>query len=220
MGALFLLAFLAYGVGSALALPASEGTGPPPSGTTGRILAGVALMLANSAIVIDLGRRLARRLHALTPAEPAARTVAYGYLAARLVEAICLGAGAALLLGIALWHPETVAMLRGWVHGSYQVGMLALALGSLPAWRLLGRTGLVPRWLCRWALAGYAALGLGCLAELAGLPIGVLSSIPGGLLEATFGGGLLLGARWLISTPPPPGTADDPEDNLDEHLPR
>lgn len=212
IGALFLVAFLTYGVGSALALPASEGSGTPHPEATGRVLAGVTLMLTNSAIVIDLGRRLSRRIHALADTEPSAAAVARGYLAARVVEATCLGLGAALSLGIVLGPSQPVETLRGGIQASYQVGMLALALGSLPAWRLLWRTGRVPGWLGGWALAGYLMLGLGCLAELGGLPIGVLCSIPGGLMEATFGLGLLFGARWLIPTAPAASATAFPSD--------
>lgn len=199
IGALFLLAFLAYGCGSALALPAAEGTAGDLAGAGARVLAGVALMLVNSVVVVELGRRIGRVLRTCAP------RVGRGYVVARAVEglALALGAGA---LALALADVGSLATLRRVNELTYQAGMLALAVGSVPAWLRLGAAGLVPRWLGAWAVVGYVLLGAGCVAELGGAGVGVLMSVPGGVFEAVFGLGLLVGARWLLGAPRPRGT--------------
>jgi hypothetical protein len=50
----------------------------------------------------------------------------------------------------------------------------------------------VPRFLAAWGLLGYAVLMTGSIAEIFGLHIGLVFSIPGGLFE------LVLGV-WLIA---------------------
>ena len=57
-------------------------------------------------------------------------------------------------------------------------------------WLLL-RTGLIPRPLAILGLIGYPILAAGTIAELFGIHIGLLLTIPGGLFELTL-------AFWLL----------------------
>jgi hypothetical protein len=57
---------------------------------------------------------------------------------------------------------------------------------------LLFRTRLIPRFLSVWGLIGYAIFMTGAVAEICGVHIGLICSIPGGLFELAVG-------IWLIS---------------------
>jgi hypothetical protein len=58
---------------------------------------------------------------------------------------------------------------------------------------MLFRTRLVPRFLAAWGAVGYAVFAAGSILELGGVTgAGLLSVIPGGLFELTFG-------IWLIA---------------------
>jgi len=66
-----------------------------------------------------------------------------------------------------------------------------LGFGSLFFCALLYRCRLVPRFLAAWGFVGYAICFMGAVVAIAGLPYGIMLSIPGGLFEITFG-------VWLI----------------------
>ncbi len=175
-GVFFLIPLLAYGVGNAWleALRAVPSPGSPWAWT------GASLLLAINSIVVVL---LARRLQPIVRQVRA--RVAHAYLLARVLEAVLL------LLGSAVWLAHT-DQLTDQVHFyTYQLAMLALGVGSLPLFCLLGRTGMLPNGLAWWAIGGYSLLALGAVGELCGLPYGIALSIPGGLLEVTLG-------IWLI----------------------
>src|SRR5581483_11299359 len=114
IGVFFLLAFVLYGGGSALA-------GGP---------AGPVLMLLNSVVVGAIGILAFRVLR------PHRAWPAWLYLVARGLEAALLGAGVVLLTS-----GEKAA------NGiAYQLGMLALGLGSVPFFVALRRQRWVPGW--------------------------------------------------------------------------
>jgi hypothetical protein len=171
VGALFLAAFVCYGLGSAVADRA----------------AGAGLMLLNSVVVATIGVlvfRLLRRPHLRTAAT---------YLSARLLEAVLLAVGVVLLVWMGSVEGNNVA---------YQIAMLALGVGSVPFCRALQRDQLVPRWLAVWGLSGYAALAVGALLELVGLPVGLVLAIPGGLFEVALGLTLMVrGFPEPVATP-------------------
>ncbi|MEU1752932.1 DUF4386 domain-containing protein [Micromonospora matsumotoense] len=165
-GAFFLSAFVAYGLGSALA-------GQP---------AGVALVVLNSVLVAAIGGLAFR---ALRRAHPGA---AWTYLVARGAEAFLLTAGIVLR--------DRVGAGAGDL--AYQLAMLALGLGSLPFCLALARRHWLPRWLALCGTVGYALLAVGAAAELAGVAVGVVLAVPGGLFEIVFG--LLLLTRGFTPT--------------------
>ena len=155
VGALFLLAILCYGIGSAIA----------PH------VAGTALMLLNSVVVVTLGALVFRAFRQWHP------RAAWVYLAARSIEAVLLAAGIVLLPSA---PPEPADM-------SYQVAMLSLGVGSLPILIALRQARRLPGWLAVWGLVGYALLAIGAVAELLGFAVGLVLSIPGGLFEVILG---------------------------------
>lgn len=73
----------------------------------------------------------------------------------------------------------------------YQVAEMLLGLGCIFLCSLLFRARLVPRLLAMWGAIGYAFLMTGAVAEIFGIHIGLVFSIPGGLFELTLG-------VWLI----------------------
>ena len=191
-GALFLAAFLAYGIGANLVALLVESANATSTVLNGRshLVAGCILMLFNSAIVVGIALLLRPAL-----AKTNASTANF-YLATRVVEGVALAVGSITLLSLALSGESLslshVTFARRTNFLGYQAGMLVLCLGSLPFCLLLLRQKFVPVWLALWGLAGYALLALGALLELTGLPYGIALSVPGGLFEFVFG-------SWLIA---------------------
>lgn len=200
-GVFFILTFLSYGIGSGLVATVAE----DPQG-----LAGV---LANKATLMT-GVILMAIVHTLFNVgltvlmfpvlKPFNRFLAYGYFAAGIAATVTLIVGSVFL---ALMVPlseaslasssdgayfETLALLlkQGGFYG-YQLGMTLWGLGGLMLCYVLLISRLVPRLLSVWGLVGYVIFLTGTLAELFGLEIGVMLSIPGGLFEISL-------SLWLI----------------------
>ncbi|MFJ6675486.1 DUF4386 domain-containing protein [Actinosynnema sp. NPDC091369] len=160
VGALFLVAFVAYGVGNALV----------DAGTTA---VGALLMLVNSAVVVGIG------VLAFPVLRPHSELTAHAYLVGRAVEAALLAVGVVFLL-----LPAPIAAGN---HYSYQVAMMSVATAGVLFCRVLLRARLVPRWLAAWGGIGYAVFLLGAVLEVLGHRVGVALSVPGGLFEVAFG---------------------------------
>jgi hypothetical protein len=130
---------------------------------------GLVLVGANSIAVAAIGVigfRLLRNQHPRTGAM---------YLAARIAEAILLAGG------IALYSFADVADAD---NSGYLLGMIALGVGSLPFWRVVGRGPWLSNRFALWGIVGYATLAAGALFELTtGRGISVIAAIPGGLFE-------------------------------------
>jgi hypothetical protein len=190
-GILFLCAFLAYGIGTAIVAPLIEAGNAAAVllGARGQLVAGCALMLSNSVIVIALGLLLR---HSLASAN---KKTASTYVTARVIEGLALAVGSFALMSLAFSGDALslshVASAKRVNFFGYQAGMLALGLGSLPFCLLLFRQRFVPSWLALWGLIGYAVFATGALLEFFGLPYGIALSVPGGLFELVFG-------VWLI----------------------
>jgi hypothetical protein len=201
LGLAFILPLLCYGIGAALVETLVPITGPQQAmaGWQARLQAqptlfnwGLGLMMLNSLVVI---------LNGLLwwPVLKRARVVALAYLIARLTEALllllgCLGLGflpvlAAWDVGLAAIGAQAVRYCYG---ATYQLAMLALALGSVPLFMHLWRSRAIDRRIAMWGICGYALLGIGALLELGGLQVGLLLALPGGALE------LFLGL-WLLA---------------------
>jgi hypothetical protein len=191
IGVLFLIPMLAYSGGSAWMDALLQGQAVAPTWQW----AGAALLLVLNSVAVVL---IALRMYPLV--KDLRRSTAIAYFAARFAEAVLLSIGLFALLQVA---PTRYATAAAEAPGSlvnigiqvnfqaYQLAMLALGVGSLPLFRLLGQTGMLPRGLTWWAIGGYSLLALGAIGELCGLPYGIALSIPGGLLEVTLG-------IWLI----------------------
>jgi hypothetical protein len=202
IGALFLLGFLSYGVGSALANSVVGGAGflPRVSAHETTLVLGAFLMLLNSAVDVGKGVLFFPIL------ERRSKRTALTYLSAMIVEVVLLTIGALALLMIAPLadHAADAGAIRaGWAStlGSvavdantmaYQLGELSLAIGCIFLCALLLRTRLIPRPLAIGGLFGYPLLAVGSIAEVFGLHIGLALSIPGGLFEVALGCWLLV----------------------------
>jgi hypothetical protein len=178
VGVLVLAGYL-YGVGSLIAQGVVDSD--DRSGTTALFVAGIALMLLNSAIVIGIGVVMFPILR------PHNKATAAGYLGTRIFEGVVLALGVVSL--IVLTGSDAIDANAAF----YNVAEAGLGIGSLFFCALLFRTGLVPRWLAAWGFIGYACFAVGNLLELFGVAgAALVASIPGGLFEWTF-------AMWLIA---------------------
>ena len=201
-GVFFIVAFLSYGIGSALV---DSTTGVPDflpnvnaSKTT--IIVGVILMaLVHSFVNIGLPVVM------LPILKPFHRNLAYGYLSIAIAATTVLVVGAIFLLlllplsdeyvkagSAAMPHFETIGILlkKGGFYG-YQIGMALWGLGGLLFVSVLYKSKLVPRPLSVWGVIGYIVFVSGTILELFGSNIGVLLSGPGGLFEIAL-------SLWLI----------------------
>jgi hypothetical protein len=201
IGALFVSAFFLYGIGFGLV---TSVTGAPASLATIAahqltLTIGGFLMLLNSVAVVGLGVLFFPIL-----AKHGQRT-AVAYLTARIVEGVFLAVGVLsllMLLPLGQLGVDAGEASGGWATGlgslltqsntmAYQIAMLSLGFASLFMCALLFRTGLTPRFLAAWGFIGYAIFMTGAIAEIFGIHIGVVLSIPGGLFELAVG-------LWLI----------------------
>ena len=180
IGALFLSAFVLYGVGNGLATSA---------GAPATLAIGALMMLLNSAAVVGLGVLVFPVLvgHG--------QRTALGYLASRIVEAVFLAVGVLSLLVLlpagqdtGVGDPTVGLRLNA---AAYQVAMASLGAGSIFVCALLLRTRLIPLFLAAWGLIGYGIFLAGAVAEIVGLRVGLVLAVPGGLFELAF-------ASWLI----------------------
>ena len=131
--------------------------------------------------------------------------MAFGYLAARIVDAVFI---AIMVLFLLIQIPLGSEYLKAAASNSaflqslstvsvqasqyaYQIGMSTLGVAGLMLCYMLYRTKLVPRWIAVWGLAGYAIILCGMLSRIMGSGLGDVSSIPGGLWEVFVG-------VWLI----------------------
>ena len=180
VGALVLAGYVAYGVGSLVAQGIVRSA--DRSGSTALFVTGAALMLLNSAFVIGIGVLMFPILR------PRSKATAAGYLGTRIFEGVGLAIGVVSLIVVA----DSAAA----IHANsvcYNIAEAGLGIGSLFFCALLLRTGLVPRFLAAWGFIGYACFAWGNLLELFGVAgAALVSSIPGGLFEVTFG-------IWLIA---------------------
>jgi hypothetical protein len=208
LGVLFLLPFLAYGLGDSLVTTV---LGQPDFllhllANKPRLLSGIGLLLLNSIIVVGIGALLFPVL------ETHNRPIALVYLSTRIAEAIILIMGIISLLSLLTigeqylkadptqtTYLETLTVVARQTNFlAYQIAMLVLGVGSTGFCYVLLTGRLVPRLLAMLGLAGYVLLALGAVLELAGYPVGWLLSIPGGLFELSFGSLLLI--RGLAGT--------------------
>ncbi len=131
--------------------------------------------------------------------------IAFGYLAARIIDAVFI---AVMVLFILLQIPLGIEYLKAAagdashlqvlssvsLHASqyaYDIAMSTLGIAGLMLCYAFYRTKLIPRWIAVWGLVGYAIIFCGMVSEIMGSGLGLVSSIPGGLWEVFVG-------VWLI----------------------
>jgi hypothetical protein len=190
VGGLFLGGFVTYGAGLGLA---SSVTGAPGFLSTLAahqtvLVVGALLMLLNTAV--DIGKAVL-----LFPVlERHSRRTAYAYLATMIVEVVLLDVGVLALLSLpsiaqhatdagAPWANAMASLAIAANETAYQVGEMVLGVGCIILCVLLYRSRLVPRFLAISGLIGYPCLVAGTIAELFGLHIGLMLTIPGMFFE-------------------------------------
>jgi len=201
IGALFLTGFLVYGVGEGLV---NSVVGRPDFLSTVSahqtvLVLGAFLMLLN--VGVDVGKGVLF----FPILERHGKRTALTYLATMIVEVALLAVGVlSLLMIVPLAEQAADAGPAGasWAQAlgslaveantmAYQVAEMSLAVGCVFLCWLLLRTGLIPRPLAILGLIGYPILAAGTIAELFGIHIGLLLTIPGGLFELAL-------AFWLL----------------------
>jgi hypothetical protein len=194
LGVLFLLPFLAFGIGNELLTSEINDSNivlqKLTTNTKSQI--GAYLVLLNSTIVVCIGIFVYPILHEFN------RKIALGYISGRIIEALLLiigliAVGSFLSVGSQLQNShsdstslEIFVLLTRQIHfWSYQIAMISLALGSIGFCYLLFKWKLIPRLVSVIGLAGYTLLAVGALMEISGIPLGIILSIPGGIFEIT-----------------------------------
>jgi hypothetical protein len=131
--------------------------------------------------------------------------IAFGYLAARIVDASFI---AVMVLFILLQIPLGSEYLKAGVTDAshlqslsivsvqvsqyaYDIAMSTLGIAGCMLCFAFYRAKLIPRWIAVWGLVGYAIIFCGMVSEIMGSGLGLVSSIPGGLWEVFVG-------VWLI----------------------
>ena len=193
IGALFLVGFLFYGVGAALV---TSVTGAPDFVSTisahqTTLVIGAFLMLLNT--VVDVGKGVLF----FPILETHGKRSALAYLGFIIVQVVFLDIGVLALLLIvplgqqagdagqasAAWAQGVGSLLIQWNTMAYSIGEATLGVGGLFLCSLLFRTRLIPRFLAVGGLIGYVSLMVGMIAEIFGIHIGLMLSVPGIFFE-------------------------------------
>ncbi len=198
-GALFIAGFLVYGIG--FGLVSSVTTAPDFMATLSAhsttLLLGAFLMLLNTAT--DIGKGVLF----FPIAERRGKRTGLVYLAAITAQVVLLDLGVLFLLMLVPLSEFVTGAADSGATGlgsllmqantlAYQLGEGTLAFGALFMTWFVFRTRMVPRTLALWGVVGYAVLLTGAIAEIFGIHVSLLLSIPGGLFEVAFG-------VWLIA---------------------
>lgn len=187
IGALFLLGFLSYGIGSGLAtsLVGSSNFLSTIGASQTLLITGAFLIFLNTGVDVGKGVLFFPIL------EKHSQRTALAYLATMIVEVVLLAIGVlALLLIVPLARHagEAGAQTLGSIlvqtnATAYQMGEMSLGVGAIFLCLLLFRTQLIPRWLAISGLIGYPILVAGTIAEIFGIHIGLYLTIPGFFFE-------------------------------------
>jgi hypothetical protein len=214
-GALFLAGLLVYGIG--FGLVRSVTTAPDFMSTLAAnstvLLVGAFLMLLNT--VVDIGKGVLF----FPIAERRGKRTALVYLAAITAQVVLLDLGVLFLLMLVPLSQFVAGAgaLEGTALGSlltqantiaFQLGQGTLAFGALFMTWFLFRTRMVPRTLALWGVVGYAINLTGAIAEIFGIHVSLLLSLPGGLFEVVFGLWLIAKGFNSVVTMPGHGLAD------------
>ena len=187
IGALFLVGFLTYGVGSGLVTSLVGG-----SNFLSTIAASQTILVIGAFLMfLNTGVDVAKGVLFFPILEKHSKRTALAYLATMIVEVVLLSIGVLALLLIvplAKHAGEAGAQTLGAIlvqtnATAYQMGEMTLGVGAVFLCLLLFRTQLVPRWLAFSGLIGYPVLVAGTIAEIFGLHIGLYLTIPGFFFE-------------------------------------
>jgi len=193
-GALFIGGFLVYGIG--FGLVSSVTTAPDflsaLAANSTVLVVGAFLMLLNTAL--DIGKGVLF----FPIAERRGKRTGLVYLAAITAQVVLLDLGVLFLLMLVPLSAFVTGATDSWATGlgslltqantlAYELGQGTLAFGALFMTWFLFRTRIVPRTLALWGVVGYAIHLTGAIAEIFGIHISLLLSIPAGLFEVAFG---------------------------------
>lgn len=174
IGLCILAAFPLFGVGQALLVSELHWFG-------------LFMCFSNSVAVITIGL-LVRPVIATTA--PRSGQV---YLAARVAEGLLLATSAMAI-------PGSILGLTVSSDAFYQLGMIALGLGSLPMCFWLIRSNIVPPILGALGIVGYLCLFAAMIASASGFEtVSMALLLPGAVFEIMFGLILVLRGRWMLA---------------------
>ena len=208
-GVAFIVASVAAIVGGGLLVSVDDASSLTElAGDRTTLATGVVLELVLVAAVVTIAVALHPVLRRVS------ETLALGYVAARVVEAVVLlAATLAALVAIAVGDTDLpdraaadqlVVATREW---TYLVGsLILLGVGGLILYSLLYRGRLVPTWLSLWGLVGAALILARGVVELY---VTDLSAVAQGLLAAPIGINEMVLAVWLIIRGAAPRVAGD-----------
>jgi hypothetical protein len=189
IGALFLTGFVVYGVGAVLVTSVTGATDylSTMSAHQTTLVLGAFLMLLNTAVDVGKGVLFFSIL------ERHGKRTALAYLATMIVEVVLLDVGVLALLlivplssrhGLDAGVAKALGSLAVQANAmAYQIAEMALGVGCIFLCALLFRTRLIPRFLSIAGLIGYPMLVAGTVAEIFGIHIGLLLTIPGMFFE-------------------------------------
>jgi len=187
IGALFLVGFLTYGVGSGLVTSLVGG-----SNFLSTIAASQTILVIGAFLMfLNTGVDVAKGVLFFPILEKHSKRTALAYLATMIVEVVLLAVGVLalfLIVPLAKHAGEAGAQTLGSIlvqtnATAYQMGEMTLGVGAVFLCLLLFRTQLIPRWLAISGLIGYPVLVAGTIAEIFGLHIGLYLTIPGFFFE-------------------------------------
>jgi hypothetical protein len=195
IGALFLVGFLSYGIGSGMVTSIMGGSNllSAVAASQSLVLLGAFMMFMNT------GVDLAKAVLFFPILEKHSKRTALAYLATMAVEVVLLDIGVlALLLIVSLAKhageagADTLGSILVQANAmAYQLGEMTLGVGAVFLCLLLLRTRLIPRWLAISGLIGYPCLVAGTVAEIFGVHIGLYLTMPGFFFELAL-------PLWLI----------------------
>ena len=197
------LAGMVVGIGGNILIQ-SILTAPDPVST----IAANATLLAVGAVLwlITVAGDAAHGVLMFPVLRPHSERMAFGYLAARLMDAMLI---AVMILLILLQIPVGVEYLKAGSSDTsylealsavltqgnlyaYEIAMITVGVAGLILCTMFYRTQLLPRPLAVWGLVGYAVLLGGSVLQVLGFHLNSMQAIPGGLWEVFIG-------VWLIA---------------------
>jgi len=201
-GIFFIIAFLAYGIGSGMI---DTITSTPDflsnvnSNHTTIIIGVILIALVHTFVNIGLPVLL------LPILKPFHKNLSYGYLSFAIASTtVIVVSGIFLMLLIPLSSEYVKAgsaaadyfvtigdLLKMGGFYAYQIGMAIWGLGGLLFVAVLYKSKIVSRVFSVWGFVGYAVFIAGTIFELFGSSVGVMLAIPGGLFEVSL-------SLWLI----------------------
>lgn len=171
IGILFLVAFLAYGIGRSLL----------ESANASAKYSGAILVLLNSLMVLLIGVYIRKTL------QPVNCWVGNIYLFSRAFESMVL-AGIIFNVLPGVQVPDFY---------SYYPAMIVLGLGSIPMCYALYKYKISPSWLGIWGIIGYSTFTFGFIVELLGKNWSMYFLPPGALWEVTFAVWLIIKGQQM-----------------------